>query len=980
MKNNSPTLNSFCRSIGLIYDRTAPGAAPIGSTFLVAEKKVASLASITLPFAATPQSLRVLFPSTEREFGVSAVHLHPKFDSSLRQATALHGTLGNGPEAALQKFNCCILELADKLEEITPLQTEQVSQALRYPLSLTDENFRGSLTEIELPLVIQTLNNAKREGILYICDDMYRPIAQIFCQGGRVLAAKYRSLMNELAIYQVVEKRLAGRFAFRACKPPMWMPSQTINRSTDMLLIEAMRRQDEIINLQRQLSTSDYFFVRAYKQLYMENISVENRQAVELIWRVLDGTTPAEDLWNLVPLDDYTILAALNEMYASNQCVRVPLAGTMQFNIPKMPDESYAPAFFQTVPLPLGIQLPLNAFDTMSSIAIDPNTSKPRVKVGALLGAIDPYDATHLLHDIPLLPWASGSPLIKDDMVIGMHCGVVPNSSSADNSFGVLQQMLWCDSIEQILKSIPGTIIPPSVPLRPDSEDEILTPQGGNESTADSKRKKEQPERQTLKEQQSVSLVQQAHTIPEDVSSGSFLSKGNENEVASQPSLKDTILEANQIISMQKDEAKKSDIQLNETILEGQLSAEDAAALRAMGSNLATPAGPIGTGSGASAGAVPAISTAAGASSSGVIDNTLKLDKSEKPGKADTNIKSNKSVESDKSDNKDKSDQKEMGNRPEPKLPAAAALAAGQGGSQVENKVENKVASKVESKVAAKVEKQVATPKGPPGCREIASLRCAICGERTFGSARKCTRCQNEFIPQLKKETASKRVDLVMPIASALALFVLASAAFALSKLPVPVYEDVALMSVPVKPLIKLQIEQALSNGWVERPSGTKFSSDNAISFRVQSNEPCYLYLFMKGSSFKKASLLCPSSESPRNVLSQGDNITYPGQRSIQTANGPAVNSVKLGGESGTDEILAIAANPKEIPALGNVNNQDPIFEKAKAILALSKSSGVLVSASQILPDGSTNAGVDAKDNGQDSDEMVYITLISARH
>jgi hypothetical protein len=232
----------------------------------------------------------------------------------------------------------------------------------------------------------------------------------------------------------------------------------------------------------------------------------------------------------------------------------------------------------------------------------------------------------------------------------------------------------------------------------------------------------------------------------------------------------------------------------------------------------------------------------------------------------------------------------------------------------------------------------------------------------------------------LKKETASKRVDLVMPIASALALFVLASAAFALSKLPVPVYEDVALMSVPVKPLIKLQIEQALSNGWVERPSGTKFSSDNAISFRVQSNEPCYLYLFMKGSSFKKASLLCPSSESPRNVLSQGDNITYPGQRSIQTANGPAVNSVKLGGESGTDEILAIAANPKEIPALGNVNNQDPIFEKAKAILALSKSSGVLVSASQILPDGSTNAGVDAKDNGQDSDEMVYITLISARH
>ena len=207
----------------------------------------------------------------------------------------------------------------------------------------------------------------------------------------------------------------------------------------------------------------------------MENIAVEFRQAVELIWRVLDGTVPAEDLWNLVPLDDYSILAALNEMYASNQCMRVPLAGTMQFNIPKMPDESYAPAFFQTVPLPLGLQLPLNAFDTMSSIAIDPNDSKPKVKVGALLGAIDPYDATHLLHDIPLLPWASGSPLIKDDLVIGMHCGVVPNSSNADNSFGVLQQMLWCDSIEEILKTIPGTVIPPSIPLTLEPEEEELT-------------------------------------------------------------------------------------------------------------------------------------------------------------------------------------------------------------------------------------------------------------------------------------------------------------------------------------------------------------------------------------------------------------------------------------------------------------------------------------------------------------------------
>jgi hypothetical protein len=910
MKNNSPNLNSFCRSIGLIYDRTAPGGSPIGSMFLVAEKKVASLASIALPYATTPQALRVIFPSTEREFGVSAVHLHPNFDRSLTQETALHGTLGNGPEAALQKFNCCILELADRLQELTTAQTEQVSHALRYPLNLTDENFRGSLTEIELPLVIQTLNNAKREGILYICDDMYRPIAQIFCQGGRVLAAKYRSLMNETAIYQIVEKRLTGRFAFRACKPPIWMPAQTINRATDMLLIEAMRRQDENINFQKKLSTSEYLFVRAYKQLYMENIAVESRQAVELIWRVLDGTVPAEDLWNLVPLDDYSILCALNEMYASNQCMRVPLAGTMQFNIPKMPDESYAPAFFQTVPLPLGLDLPLNAFDTMSSIAIDPTNSKPRVKVGALLGAIDPYDATHLLHDIPLLPWASGSPLIKDDLVIGMHCGVVPNSSTADNSFGVLQQMLWCDSIEQILKSIPGTVIPPSIPLTLDPEEEELvrkaaepktqktTEQLAAESAEERKRKLEQIERQTLKEQPSVSvsLSQLKSTIPEDVYSSLLYEKSQESEPAQDISHKDTIMEGSHF-AKPNDAAKKTEPTLNETILEGQLSVTDTAALRALGAEKGLASASNAGSSGASTG------TTAGANADESAQDTSKTNKAEK--------------QSDK-------------------------------------------------------------PKGPPGCREIASLRCAICGERTFGSARRCTRCQNEFIPHLKKETVAKRVDLAMPIASVLAIFVLATAAFALSKLPTPVYKDVALMSVPRKPLVKLQILQGYSNGWVDRPSGTKFASEDAIAFKVLSNEACYLYLLMKGSSVKKASLLFPNDQNPQNALSQGEKITYPGQLSIQTANGPAINSLKLGGDPGTDEILAIAANPGSLHGLENVNNQDPIFEKAKALLVLSKGSGVLVSASQIQPD--PVSGGATKNNEQDPNEMVYITMVSAKH
>jgi hypothetical protein len=93
------------------------------------------------------------------------------------------------------------------------------------------------------------------------------------------------------------------------------------------------------------------------------------------------------------------------------------------------------------------------------------------------------------------------------------------------------------------------------------------------------------------------------------------------------------------------------------------------------------------------------------------------------------------------------------------------------------------------------------------------------------------------------------------------------------------------------------------------------------------------------------------------------------------TAQGEAVNSVSVSGKPGSDEFLAIAT-PREIANLNDVNNQDPVFEKAQSILAMSKSSGVLVPASLI----SGADGNDNKSSSKDSQEMLYITSVAARH
>ena len=839
LNNNSANLGSFCRSIGIIYDRTTPGTEPICSTFLVSEKKSASLASLLLPFAQNPEALRITFPHAEREFGVSNIHYHPQFDRNLKKEALFQGTLGNGPEAALQKYNCCVLDLSDTLQKISDAQIEQVSQSLRYPLNLTDEGFRGSLAEIELPLVIQTLNNAKKQGILYICDDMHRPLAQIYCQDGRIIAAKYRSLTNETAIFQIVEKRLSGRFIFRACKPPAWLPTQTIGRTTDTILIEAMRRQDEIANLRQQLAVNDYFMVRAYKTLYLDGISHENRQAAEMIWRALDGTTQADQLWCLVPLDDHTIFSALLEMYVSNQCMRVPLSGTMQFAVPKMPtEEAYAPAFWTANPLPLGTLMQLNAFDTISSVSLDPTTAKPRVKVGALLGAIDPYDAEHLLHDIPLLPWASGSPLIKDDLVIGMHCGVVPTSSAMDNPFGVLQQMLWCDAIAQVLATIPGTVIPPPIPLSA-----------------------------TEPASTSASLADSGSAAAASAFASASAPASTESSTSNEPNAPNT----------------------QQAPLAG------------------TP--PVAAGS---------ASTMSGIS-------------------------------------------------------AASSQSDGIDQSQFDSSRRRAAISRTSPTVSI--------PQGPPGCREIASLKCAICGERTFSSARRCMRCLNDFVPQLKPKPTPKHFDLVIPVAAVLLVAMVASAALALSRLPTPVYANVSLVSIPKQPWVDAIVEtgkkvQQPNGSFVAVctpvPDGAKLALKTFVHLRCKANKGCTLRLLYKGS--EGACLFKLDPDNP----AQGQSVTYPPTATIVGPKDAPLNLLEISGLPGADEFIVIAStnNNDGFPMLIQSDQLNEVFDKADGMLKLARSkNGILVFGSQLMP---TNTGSGTHNAAEDS--QYFITSATVYH
>ncbi len=492
---------SIAGAIGMVNDRTIIGGEHFCSAWLISDYRAATIASALIPFAEHPEAISVAFPKAGKECAVVKISFHPQFDLKACQERIRRGIPFDSWESTLQKYNCAILHLSDELSELSEQDFTAIAKAFELQAE-TKDGFSGSLKNLELPVVFQTIISARQEGILYICDQVDRPLAQMFFQGGNLISARYKNLANELAIYQIIQKKIGGKFVFKDCEIRDWvdwLPQSLISKTPDMLLIESMRRLDELAKLRAMLREDKTYYVRAQTQLDLENISEELRNIAGLVWRVLDGMTIAEQLWLLIGLDDYTIFRVLEEMYRKGLIRRVQEGGTRQLSSADL--QAQAPANW--LPIPLGLELPLfpgeqitsvgvdidaglgyaNADGTGRSLAsrfghsvesagklygskdreeiaasirhvtIDALTTKTRVKSDAILGAIDAYDSQHILHEIPLLPSAGGTPIFKDGLVVGMHCGVVPSSAELDNSSGIIQMMIWVEVVSQCLKS-----------------------------------------------------------------------------------------------------------------------------------------------------------------------------------------------------------------------------------------------------------------------------------------------------------------------------------------------------------------------------------------------------------------------------------------------------------------------------------------------------------------------------------------------
>src|SRR5208337_4165793 len=73
-------------------------------------------------------------------------------------------------------------------------------------------------------------------------------------------------------------------------------------------------------------------------------------------------------------------------------------------------------------------------------------------RTGKILGSLTEFDPAHVIHTIGLPSSASGAPIIKEEVVIGMHCGALPPDSSVGPTEG-FHQMVWVESIVECLNA-----------------------------------------------------------------------------------------------------------------------------------------------------------------------------------------------------------------------------------------------------------------------------------------------------------------------------------------------------------------------------------------------------------------------------------------------------------------------------------------------------------------------------------------------
>ncbi|MFW5926041.1 MAG: DUF4388 domain-containing protein [Myxococcota bacterium] len=190
--------------------------------------------------------------------------------------------------------------------ELQRRQRESLEQKPESTASKT--RFSGSLADMGLVDLFQTIDISRKSGVLHLSSGNQR--GAIYFQEGRIVHAELGKLRGESAVYRVLVWN-EGHFdlEFRSVR----VEEETIQTSTQGLLMEGMRRVDEWGRLLEQLPILESVFDVDDEQL-LERLA-EIPDEINDILKLFDGKRTVMEVVDEHGEDDLATLTAISKLY-----------------------------------------------------------------------------------------------------------------------------------------------------------------------------------------------------------------------------------------------------------------------------------------------------------------------------------------------------------------------------------------------------------------------------------------------------------------------------------------------------------------------------------------------------------------------------------------------------------------------------------------------------------------------------------------
>jgi CheY-like chemotaxis protein/Flp pilus assembly protein TadD len=173
----------------------------------------------------------------------------------------------------------------------------------------SDPQFQGDLSQMSVVDLLQTMEMGGKTGVVHL--DHGGRAARLFCRQGRIVHAVVDNLVGERAVYRALLWNDGG---FRIDFRNTLQTQETIQVSTQGLIMEGMRRLDELERLKEQLPPlSTYLGIDS--QTILDEHPDRFPAKIENILAEFNGEKTLEEVVESLPYDDLESLEIISKLY-----------------------------------------------------------------------------------------------------------------------------------------------------------------------------------------------------------------------------------------------------------------------------------------------------------------------------------------------------------------------------------------------------------------------------------------------------------------------------------------------------------------------------------------------------------------------------------------------------------------------------------------------------------------------------------------